>query len=256
MSEIAQLEIEQNIAIITLNRTESLNAINQSMIQKLRSYFNYIESRDDVYILILTGKGRSFCAGADTKMLMEKPANESSRILRDVLDFIQELGRIEIPTIAAINGYAFGGGAQLALTCDIRIGAKSSSYRFPGASYGLLISSYILPSIVGVPKAKELLFSSKILTSEEALNCNLINRVVPDGEELTEAIKVAKEICDNPPVIVRHLKKSIDNGIGKTMSEKLAIENEINDQLIESGSYQETFAEFVAKLQNTDTVSE
>jgi enoyl-CoA hydratase len=248
MTKHTKLTVNENIATLTLQRPEALNAIDETMIIELNGALDKIEKDVDIRVLIITGTGKSFCAGADTKVFLQKTAQESQEFLESILQLFQRFEQIEIPVIAAINGYAFGGGAQLAIASDIRIASEQSSFRFPGASYGLVISGHLLPTIVGVPKAKELLFSSRILSAQEALQIGLVNQLVSSGNEYDTALEMARRVCDNPDSVVRQIKKVINDSIGRIMEERLELEDRSNQLLMETGEYRSTFESFVLEL--------
>jgi enoyl-CoA hydratase len=163
------------------------------------------------------------------------------------LQIVQEIEDLQIPVIGVINGYAFGGGAEIAIACDFRISSKNASFRFPGASYGLVIFSRTLPVIVGAPKAKELLFRSCIIPAEEAFRIGLIDQLLEEGELHEYANKVAIEIQSNSIAAVKKVKETINSGIGTSMEERLKLEKEANDFLVNHTNYRDTFFAFVQK---------
>jgi enoyl-CoA hydratase len=248
MERCTILEVKEGIATLTLHRPEVLNAINEQMVAEMNEALDIIEQDVNIRVLLITGKGKSFCVGADTKVFLQKSDAEGQQFLDSILTLFQRFEEIDIPVIAAINGFAFGGGAQLSIACDIRIASESASFRFPGASYGLVISGHLLPSIVGISKAKELLFSSKIITSEEALRIGLVNQLTPLGEEFVVAFELAEMICNNPDRVVRKIKKVINGSVGRTMQECLELEHQANQELIKSSEFRTTFASFVSEI--------
>ncbi len=176
------LERDGHIATIRLNRPEKHNAISSQMSQDLIDCLDALEADDDVRVIILTGVGkRAFCAGADMAEAVEMMASGNNRRDHAAVANLRVL-RVKKPIIAAVNGYAYGGGALLAINCDIRICADNARFRFVGASYGLVVGGSQLPRIVGAPQAKELLFTARTIDADEALRIGLANHVVPNDE--------------------------------------------------------------------------
>jgi enoyl-CoA hydratase len=248
MESCISFKVNEGIAILTLQRPKVLNAINEQMVSELNEALDVVVDDVTIRVLLITGGGKAFCAGADTEVFMQKSTEEGEQFLDSILTLLKRFEEIDIPVISVINGYAFGGGAQLSIACDIRIASEKSSFRFPGASYGLVISGHMLPSIVGMAKAKELLFSSKIITSEEALRIGLVNQLTPKGEEFEVAFELAQMICENPDHVVRKIKKVLNESVGHTMEERLELEQYANQELLETNEFWTTFSSFVSEL--------
>src|SRR5881409_3374499 len=152
--------LDPRIALIRLNRPDKHNAINAQMAQELIECLDALEADDDVRVIVLTGAGeRAFCAGADMGESVQAMADGRRR--DQAAQAVARLGRVKKPVIAAVNGYAYGGGAVLAINCDIRVCSETARFRFVGASYGLVVGASRLPSIVGAPAAKELIFTAR-----------------------------------------------------------------------------------------------
>jgi enoyl-CoA hydratase len=247
LSKLTRLVMDGEKATLTLKRPEVMNAMNEQMIRNINEDLDLIERDRNVRVLLIRGEGKAFCAGADTNVFLNKNDEEGKQFLDSIFNLFKRIEDIEIPVIGVITGYAFGGGAQLSIACDIRIASETSSFRFPGASYGLVVSGYSLPTIVGIPKAKELLFSSKVILAEEALEIGLVNELTAAGEENETAMELAEMICKNPNHVVKKIKKVIDIGVGRTIDERLEIENKANQGLVGTTNFKETFASFSLK---------
>lgn len=206
--ETITLEHAGRIATIRLNRPERHNAINYQMAAELIDCLDLLDSDEGVRVIVLTGAGeKAFCAGAD---MAEAIAGEGDERRDHAARAAVRLLRTRKPVIAAVNGYAFGGGAVLAINCDIRVWSRSASFRFPGASYGLVVGASQLPRIVGAPMAKELIFTARTVDADEALRIGLANRVVPAERLADTAAEMAAAIAEHSPAAVMASKEVID----------------------------------------------
>ena len=211
------IERDGSIATIRLNRPDKHNAINAEMSAELIECLDALEADDDVRVIVLTGAGeKAFCAGADMAEALAggtdgRGTNDSAA--RAAIRLL----RVKKPTIAAVNGYAYGGGAVLGIHCDIRICSDAAKFRFVGATYGLVVGASQLPRIVGAPVAKELIFTARVVDAEEAARIGLANRVVPHEDLPTVAGEMASAIAANSPTAVMASKEVID--LGTTIAE-------------------------------------
>jgi len=207
----------QNVAIITLNRPNRLNAINQELLHGLIDNIEFARQDKEVVSVILTGSGRAFCAGEDLK---ETSAGKSfddwiaeTNGLQDVQRVILALGK---PLIAAVRGYALGGGCEFAMSCDIRIVAESARFGFPETEVGLTVTTAgtkLLTQIVGLGKAKEMVFTGDKVDAREALRIGLANEVVSDENLLKAAMAMAQRIGKNSPLALKLSRIAIDQGL-------------------------------------------
>jgi enoyl-CoA hydratase len=207
------LERDGAIATVRLNRPEKHNAINTQMSGEIMAVLDALEADDAVKVIVLTGVGgRAFCAGADMGEAAFLPDGEERR------DFVAQaavrIGKVRKPVIAAINGYAYGGGAVFAINCDIRICSEDARFRFPGASYGLVVGASRLPSIVGAAFAKELIFTAHAVDAAEALRIGLANRVVPKDELEGVVMELASQIAEHSLPALIGSKDTIDVAAG------------------------------------------
>ncbi|HLM76906.1 MAG TPA: enoyl-CoA hydratase-related protein [Rubrobacteraceae bacterium] len=204
---------EDGIVVLTVDRQEKLNSLNQQVLEEIRQALLGLEE-DPPRVTIVTGAGeRSFVAGADIAEMNEMSALEAKRLSELSHEAMGLLDRSLVPTIAAVNGFALGGGCELALACDIRIAAENALFGFPEVTLAILPGmggTQRLPRLVGPGIAKELIFSGRRIDAEEARTFNLVNRVVPEGEALNEARELAEEIASNGPVAVRHTKAAVN----------------------------------------------
>jgi len=219
---------EGRVGIITLNRPHRLNAIN---VHLLRAFMGHLETaREDgeAAAIVLTGAGRAFCAGEDLK---ETAAGKDTAAWMEETSRLQEIQRLVMklgkPLIAAVKGYALGGGCEFAMSCDIRIAAESATFGFPETGVGLTVTTAgtkLLTQIVGLGKAKELIFTGDFIDAEEARIIGLANRVVPEGSLMEESIAMAEKIASRSPLALRLSRIAIDQGLDAGFEQTLEIE--------------------------------
>ena len=201
------------IAVLSIDRQEKLNSLNQQVLEEVKQALINLED-DPPRVMVVTGAGeKSFVAGADIAAMSEMSPLEAKRFSELSHEAVGLLDRSLVPTIAAVNGFALGGGCELALACDIRIAAENALFGFPEVTLGILPGmggTQRLPRLVGPGIAKEMIFSGRRIKAEEARTFNLVNRVVPEGEALEAARELAGEIAANGPVAVRHAKAAVN----------------------------------------------
>lgn len=212
------LDIRDHVATLTLNRPEALNALDHRLQADLETALGEVETRDDLRALVVTGAGRAFCAGSDIKDLYGVTPDEADRIVRREARVCQRIADLPIPAIAAIGGYALGGGVALALYHDIRIAAESAVLGCPEIKLGWSTpyGMSLLTRVVGRSKARELLFRGHLIDAREAHRIGLVDEVAPDGALMEVADRVAREIAAHSPVGVRALKAVLnaEEGLG------------------------------------------
>ena len=229
MEETAVLfQKEGNIGIIRFNRPHRLNAINQSLLKGFIEQLHLAQQDPDIRSVILTGAGRAFCAGEDLK---ETSAGKSFSQWTVEVDALQDVQRVILglgkPLVAAVNGYALGGGLEFALSCDIRIAAQDAQFGFPETGVGLTVTTAgtkLITQIVGLGKAKELIFTGRFIDAREALGIGLVNQVV-DNESLMEAaIAMCRAINERSPLALKLSRIAIDQGISASFEQILELE--------------------------------
>jgi len=197
-------------AVIRLNRPEKHNAINSVMSRDLIECLDALDADDDVRVIVLTGAGdKSFSAGADMSESMSR-GTEGRGTNDSAAQAAFRLSKVRKPVIAAVNGYAYGGGAVFAIACDIRVASDTARFRFVGASYGLSVGASQLPRLVGAAMSKELIFTARTVDADEALRIGLVNRVVPLAALEAAVVEMANAIAQNSPAAIRAAKEVID----------------------------------------------
>ncbi len=203
--------LDQGVLTLTLNRPDKLNALDQGMIDALHAALDYYAKVEDVRAVILTGSGgRSFAAGADIAQLRDRTAIDAFRGVNATL--FDKVANFRVPTIAAIVGFALGGGCELAIACDLRVSGHSGRFGQPETGLGILAAAgatWRLPALIGLGRARELLFTGRIVDAEEALQMGLVNAVVPDEEVADSALHMAQMIARNDPLATRLTKQAL-----------------------------------------------
>lgn len=220
---------EEGIRVLTVDRPEKLNALNSQVLEELRREISAAETDSTLRCLVITGAGeKAFIAGADIgelAMLTPIEGREHSRRGQALVDSIE---RLPVPTIAAINGYAYGGGLELAMACAIRVASENARMGLPETSLGIIPGyggTQRLARHVGRARAFELVLTSeKGLTAAEAERIGLINRVVPPGEALSAALEIARKIRANGPTACRYALEAIRRGLDMPLAEGQVLE--------------------------------
>ncbi|MEM2135975.1 MAG: enoyl-CoA hydratase [Candidatus Jordarchaeaceae archaeon] len=249
-------EVEEGVATITLNRPEVLNAFNTQMNQDLKLALKKAKEDENVRAIIITGAGRGFCSGADVKSFAEGVALESfkkmveNEELMDLLISPYDLINVEKPIIAAVNGVAVGFGMNLCINCDIIIASEKASFGEFFVRMGILPDMngcFLLPRIVGIHKAKELIFTGDRIDAKEAERIGLVNKVVPHEELMPTAKALAKKLAENPPLAIGMAKRLIHEGFGEIFGEMLKQEIRYQAKLYASEDHREAALAFLEK---------
>jgi enoyl-CoA hydratase len=219
---------EENVGIITLNRPHRLNAINLNLLKEFKVKLERARQDDSAAVIVLTGEGRAFCAGEDLK---ETSAGKSQKQWHEEADWLQNIQRMFMrlgkPMIAAVSGYALGGGCEFAMGCDLRIADESACFGFPETGVGLTVTNAgtkLLTHIVGLGKAKELVFTGDFIDAGEALRIGLVNKVVARQDLMTEATAMARKIGDRSPLALRLSRIAIDQGMESSFDQIMELE--------------------------------
>ena len=236
----------EKVALITLNRPEKLNALSYELAAELDEELSKIENDDAVGCVVLTGAGpRAFSSGGDIMQMVKSTPEEMAERTDKRREMNWHLATFTKPIVGAINGIAYGAGAQLTTMLDIRIGCEHAEIQFLAAKYGRANSTWSLPLVVGMPKAKELLFTCRAIKAEEAQRIGLLNQVVPCANLLNSAIDMAKQIAANDPRMVQGIKKLLDDGVGAPWRERFDNEQNARKNKLKANSPKEGFKAFL-----------
>lgn len=210
-----KFEQQDEIGILSFNRPEVLNALNTEVLMELDQGMKWLDMKSDVHVIIITGVGKAFVAGADIKEMVNKNSEEGRQFGALGAGVFRHIELMEKPVIAAINGFALGGGCELALACDIRLASEKAKFGQPEVTLGItpgFAGTQRLSRIIGVGHAKEMIFTGKVISALEAEKINLVNHVYPLEELMTEAIALAKIIAKNGQLAVKYSKTAINRG--------------------------------------------
>jgi 2-(1,2-epoxy-1,2-dihydrophenyl)acetyl-CoA isomerase len=236
------------IALITLNRPEKLNAMSYELACELDSELTKIEADDDVRAIVLTGAGpRAFSSGGDIYQMAKSTAEDLAARTEVRRKATWHLADFPKPIIGAINGLAYGAGAQLTSMLDIRIGCEHAEFRFLAARYGRANSTWSLPLVVGMPKAKELLYTGRIVKAEEAGRIGLLNQLVPCAQLRDSALETARLISENDPRMVRGIKRLLHDDVGMPWRERYDNEQNARKSWLKSNHPRDGFKEFLTR---------
>lgn len=243
-------EKQDNIGIITINRPEALNALNTAVFNELEPLVGEIERDATLAALIITGEGRSFVAGADIGEQCPMDLEAGRKWARRGSSVFRRIEKLEIPTIAAVNGFALGGGCELAMACDIIVASEKAKFGQPEVTLGItpgFSGSQRLPRRVGVAKAKELIFSGKMIKADEAERIGLVNAVFAPEELMNGALEMARSFTKNAPIAVKYSKACIDRGMQMDIDDAIALENELFGMCYATADQKEGMTAFLEK---------
>ncbi|SFQ37373.1 enoyl-CoA hydratase [Desemzia incerta] len=245
------LEKKNGIGTLTINRPKNLNALNKEVLEELTQVLKAIEKDEDIHVLIVTGAGeKAFVAGADIKEMKDKNAIEGRDFSTLGNAAFSQLENLRQPTIAAVNGFALGGGCELAMSCDIRIGSVNAKFGQPEVGLGITPGfggTQRLSRLVGLAKAKELIYTAKTINANEAMSIGLLNQLVEAADLTAEAEKMAQAIMKQSPLAVEASKKAINRGYEMDLVHGLEMEAEMFGALFATEDQKEGMTAFTEK---------
>ncbi|MBS7324634.1 MAG: enoyl-CoA hydratase/isomerase family protein [Angelakisella sp.] len=248
--EFITYEAEGQIGIITINRPKALNALNSTVLEELDKTLDAVDLQT-VRCLILTGAGeKSFVAGADIGEMSTLTKAEGEAFGKKGNDVFRKLETFPIPVIAAVNGFALGGGCEISMSCDIRICSENAVFGQPEVGLGITPGfggTQRLARIVGTGKAKEMIYGARNIKAEEAYRIGLVNNVYPLEELMPAAKKLAATIARNAPIAVRNCKRAINEGLQVDMDQAVVIEEKLFGNCFETYDQKEGMAAFLEK---------
>ena len=244
------VEKEENIAILTINRPSSLNALNSETLEELDKAIDNLADDEEVLAIVITGAGKAFVAGADITEMKDLNAIQGRRFGLLGNKVFRKLEILEKPVIAAVNGFALGGGCEISMACDIRIASTKSKFGQPEVGLGITPGfggTQRLPRLVGTAVAKQLIFTGEIIGAEEALRIGLVNKVVEPEKLMEEAKGMAKKIASNAPIAVKLCKVAINRGVQCDIDTGIAYEAEVFGECFSTEDQKEGMTAFVEK---------
>ena len=228
--ETILLNTEGHVATITINRPKALNALSTQVLTELNEALDQVNENKDVYCVIITGAGdKSFVAGADIAEMKDKSVEEAAAYGKFGNEVFRKIETFRCPVIAAINGFALGGGCELAMSCDIRLAADTAVFGQPEVGLGITPGfggTQRLARLVGAGIAKEMIFGARNIKADRAYAINLVNAVYPLGELMSAALKMANGIAKNAPIAVAYSKQALNKGLQTDIDGGIEIEVE------------------------------
>ena len=227
--EYKKLIIQDNgaVRVIKINNPEALNALNTAILKELDAAFTEVAEDNGILAVVLTGEGRAFVAGADISEMKSKNAIEGEIFGKLGASVFRKIELLPKPVIAAVNGFALGGGCELAMSCDIRLASTKAKFGQPEVGLGItpgFSGTQRMPRLIGMGKAKELIYTADIIDVAEAYRIGLVNHVYEPEALMEEAMKMAEKIASKAPIAVKNSKEAINRGIQTDMDSAVAIE--------------------------------
>lgn len=244
------LKKEGNICILTINRPKALNALNSRVLEELSDAVDQIEKDKDIYVVIITGEGKAFVAGADILEMKDMTSEAARKFAKQGLEVFRKIELMEKPVIAAVNGFALGGGCELAMCCDIRVASEKAKLGQPEVGLGItpgFAGTQRLSRLVGIAKAKELIFTGDMIDAKEAEKIGLVNKVVTHEELMSTAIELAKKIASKGQIAVRYSKIAINRGIETDIETGMEIERNLFSLCFATDDQKEGMTAFIEK---------
>lgn len=245
-----ELEKKGHIGIITMNRPEVLNALNMEALSALNAAIAAIEADEEIYVVVLTGAGRSFVAGADISEMSSYCAIEGKKFGDFGNDVFMKIENMTKPVIAAINGFALGGGNELAMACDVRLASQKAKFGQPEVGLGITPGfggTQRLPRIVGYARAMELILTAKIISADEAKTIGLVSEVYPSEELMPAAMALAEAIAAQAQIAIRQSKRCIRRGMQADITTGVAYEAEAFGMCFATEDQKEAMKAFLEK---------
>ena len=225
------ISIANQVALITINRPQAMNALNPDTIVELSAAIAELEQQDDVHVIIITGAGeKAFVAGGDVALMRTLTPLQARDVAMMVAELFQRIENSPCVVIAAINGYALGGGCELALACDLRLASEQAQLGQPEVNLGIIPGwggTQRLPRLIGISRAKELMFTGERISAEHALKLGLVDHVYPGDQLLDHAQKLAQTIAAKPQTAIRIIKEAVNNGMAMDQDKAIRYEAEM-----------------------------
>lgn len=256
--EFVTYEAEGQIGLITICRPKALNALNSAVLGELDEVLDNVDLQT-IRALILTGAGeKSFVAGADIAEMSSLTKAEGEAFGKKGNDVFRKLEKFPIPVIAAVNGFALGGGCEIAMSCDIRICSENAMFGQPETGLGITPGfggTQRLARLIGAGMAKEMIYAARNISAEDAYRIGLVNKVCPQEELMPAARKLAENIARNAPIAVRNSKKAIDEGLQTDIDQAIVIEEKMFGDCFETADQKEGMSAFLERRKEKNFIN-
>ncbi|MDW5298552.1 MAG: short-chain-enoyl-CoA hydratase [Sedimentibacter sp.] len=250
--KLENLLVEKNdgICTVTINSPQTLNALNAEILKELEFVFDQINDDNEVSIVVLTGEGKAFVAGADISYMKDLDATQAKKFGEDGARLFRKIETLKKVVIAAVNGFALGGGCELSMACDMRIASTKAKFGQPEVGLGIIpgfSGTQRLPRLVGMGKAKELIFTGGHIDADEAYRIGLVNKVTEKENLMEETYKIADKIKSNSRIAVKYAKEVMNRGIETDIETGIAYESNIFGLCFASEDQKEGMTAFIEK---------
>lgn len=225
-----KVKVEGKIAFVTMDRPSAMNALNNETLSELLNIIEWLKGKEEVWGVIITGNGKAFVAGADISQMKDYSAEEGRKYANYAQKIFNQLEELEKPVLAAVNGYALGGGCELAMSCDLRIASSEAVFGQPEVNLGVIPcfgGTQRLSRLVGTGRAKEFIYTARFISAEEAYQIGLVNKVVIREELLIEAKNMMNTILEKAPIAIRYAKVAINSGMDLDLANALELEKDV-----------------------------
>ena len=244
-------EKKENIGLLAINRPEKMNAISKELTDELRQFLDEVENDEELRVLIIIGAGdKAFVAGADINELVDRDARIGRRVSSERQEIFSRIENLHVPVIAAVNGYALGGGLELALACSIRICSEKAQFGAPEVKLGIIPGdggTQRLPRLVGQGRAMEMILTGDFIDAQEAYRIGLVNRVFPHEKLMEKAMELAEKIASRPPLAVRYAKEAVNRSQEGDSASGFALESYLHALSCTTEDKKEGVAAFLEK---------
>ena len=250
--DYVEITKKSHVGILALNRPQALNALSHQVLLDLRAGLIQLRDDDDIYVIIITGKGRAFAAGADISKMTTMNVYDGKKFSEMGSRICLKIENLEKPVIAAVNGYALGGGCEIALSCDIRIAAANAMFGLPEVGLGIIPGfggTQRTPRTVGVSQAMEMILTAEPINAEKAKEFGLISRVVPTDRLMEEALQLAQKIAKQPQIAVRAAKQSVRRGMQADIATAITYESLAFSTCFDTEDQKDAMSAFLEKRQ-------
>lgn len=248
-------EKKDTIGVLTINRPEKLNALSNELIDELAQFLDDMENDEELRILVITGAGeKAFVAGADIQELVDRDALLGRKVSRTRQEIFSRIENLPIPVIAAVNGYALGGGLELALACSIRICSDRAQFGAPEVKLGIIPGdggTQRLPRLVGLGRAMEIVLTGDFIDAQEAYRIGLVNQVISHDELMEKAMDLAQKIAKRPPLAVRYAKEAVNRSQEGDTTSGYALESYLHALTCTTEDKKEGVKAFLEKRKGT-----
>jgi enoyl-CoA hydratase len=248
-------EKKDTIGLLTINRPDKLNALSNELMEELSRFLDDVENDEDLRVLVITGAGeKAFVAGADIQELVNRDAMLGRKVSQTRQEIFSRIENLPVPAIAAVNGYALGGGLELALACSIRVCSEQAQFGAPEVKLGIIPGdggTQRLPRLVGLGRAMEMVLTGDFIDAQEAYRIGLVNQIVSHDDLMDKAMSLAQKIAKRPPLAVRYAKEAVNRSQGGDRSAGYALESYLHALTCTTEDKKEGVQAFLEKRKGT-----